>query len=152
MRQADLIVCERRDRLTHTLRSALLRRGIDRAELTGRKTWLRQRSGMAAVRSLLAELPASLVVLETTPGNLKEVLRLLVELPMLWPAARAVAAIDETTAPCRSGLREAGAIHVVQELWELDAVADMALAHFARQPKPVLTLKQEIWEALPWTP
>src|SRR6187431_1298505 len=97
MRQADLIVCERRDRLTHTLRSALLRRGIDQTELTGRKTWLRQRSGVPAVRSMLTELPASLIVLETTPGNLKEVLKLLVELSTLWPAARAVAAIDETT-------------------------------------------------------
>jgi hypothetical protein len=152
MRQADLIVCERRDRLTQTLRGALVRRGIDRTELTGRRTWLRQRSGIAAVLCLLAEIPASLIVVETTPTNLKELLALLAELPMRWPDARAVAVIDEQTAICRHGLREAGAIHIVQEMRELEAVAEMALAHFARQPKPALTLREEIWESLPWKP
>ena len=152
MRQADLIVCERRDRLTQTLRSALLRRGVDRSELTGRKSWLRQRSGVAAVRSLLVELPASLLVIETTPGNLKEVLTLFLELSTRWPAARAVAVIDESMAACRHAVREAGAIHVVDASCELEAVADMALTHFARQPQPVLTLREEIWETLPWKP
>lgn len=152
MRQGDLIVCERRDRLTHTLRSTLLRRGIERSELTGRRTWLRQRSGIAAVRSLLTELPASMIVLETTTTNLKDVLGLLVELPVRWPAARAVAVIDDQTAAARMALREAGAIHVVQEMQELEAVAEMALTHFARLPEPALTLKEEIWESLPWKP
>lgn len=150
MRMGDLIVCEKRDRLTLTLRIALQQRGVDPADLFGRRSWLRQRSGIAAVPRLLDEAPASMLVLETTAENLAAALHLLSELPNFWPAARAVVAVDEQTSRYRTTLREAGAIHIVQTLVDLDAVAEMTLKHFERMKPADRTWRDEIWEMLPW--
>ena len=150
MRMGDLIVCENRDRLTLTLRMALQRRGVEPAELTGRNTWLRQRSGVAAIPRLLDAAPASMVVLETTAETLAGVLSLLSQIPETWPAARAVVAVDEQTTNYRTTIREAGAIHVVRSLSDLDEVAEMTLKHFERLKSPENSWRDEIWETLPW--
>ena len=47
-------------------------------------------------------------------------------------------------------VREAGAVHVVDSVRQVELLARLACRHLAQVPPPQQTLTERIWAGLPW--
>jgi hypothetical protein len=139
MPYARLIVCEKTGRW-----AAALRR-----ELAGKARVYETRS-LPDCWDELAESPASWLVLEATEANLDNLAQRLAELPEKFRFARAMVCGERPMAAWEWLLREAGAVHAVFSPRELAPAVRFALRHLALAPRPEMSLRERVWESLPW--
>jgi hypothetical protein len=101
-------------------------------------------------RTELVELPSSLVVVEATAAGLDRCLQLLSFVVGGFPLARSVVVAARQLEPFEQWLRESGALHVTFGMRTLHQVAALAnrQARYFKQPT---TLRDEIWQRLPWS-
>jgi DNA-binding NarL/FixJ family response regulator len=134
-----LIVCERTGTWAARLRTHLP------AEMP-----LRQTRSLDECLEELGRSPGSLLVLEVSAANLRDVIGLAADLGRRFPHARWVAVTDRANASYEGLLREAGAVHFVVSPRTADILARLAVRHAARVPQPRASLAARIWESLPW--
>ena len=137
---ARLVVCERSGRW-----AVALRRELDAAALRVHET-----RSLADCWEMLAEAPASFVVVELTPGNVAALLRQMSRLQGDFPLTRLAVVADRSLAGYRWLMREAGAVHFVCSRRQSGPLARLAARHLAQAPAPRLSLTQQIWASLPW--
>jgi hypothetical protein len=133
---ARLIVCERTGCWAVALRREL-----------GVRVW--ETRTPADCRDELARSPASFVVVELgkNPGG---VLRLLVQQPRRFPAARMAVVSDRRQADYEWLMREAGAVHFLCSPRQIRLLARLASHHLAAAPAAPQSLAKRIWTSLPW--
>jgi hypothetical protein len=137
--QPCLIVCEHRG-----LWAVGLRRHLPR------EIRLCETRGLSDCRLQLAAAPRSLLVLETTPGNLAAALELVAEVADRWPLARVAAVASRGCEAYEWLLREAGAIHFSTSPRQAAVLAHLAVRHAERLPTPRVSFATQIWDSLPW--
>jgi len=120
---------------------------IELAE-TGVRLW--EAGARPVVSSLLAEAPASFLVLELTVKNPPRLLDVLGEMQRGWPDARAAVVADRSLAQWEWLMREAGAVHFLTSPRKLAPLVELACRHLAAAPIPQQTLPESIWSSLPW--
>lgn len=98
----------------------------------------------------LGRAPGSLLVLEVSAANLRNVLQRTAELDRQFPLARWAAVAERGYASFEGLLREAGALHFATSPRTADVLARVAVRHAARVPQPRTSLSAQIWESLPW--
>ncbi|MBM4088470.1 MAG: hypothetical protein FJ276_03435 [Planctomycetes bacterium] len=140
MPTARMIVCERSEKWTVALRRGL---GDDMPRL------LETRSLDACWREVAAN-PGSFVVVECLETNLEQVARWLKRLSARFPGARAAVVSERGLQPCEWLLREAGAVHVAFSTRETGPLVRILRRHMAAMPAPDTSLRQQLWDRLPW--
>jgi hypothetical protein len=139
-RAAGLIVCERTGRWAVALRR----------ELTAANLQLSQTRALAACWELLAQAPASFLVVELTIPTVDELLPRIACLDRDFPLAHAAVVADRRLAAYQWLAREAGAVHFCSSPRQLGPLADIARRHLAHAPAPRQTITERIWASLPW--
>jgi hypothetical protein len=137
---ARLIVCEASGRW-----AAALRRELAAAEVRVYET-----RSLADCWTMLAESPASLLVVELSPGGAAALLQRTVRLERDFPLARVAVVADRPLAGYEWLLREAGAVHFLCLPRQCGPLADLACRHLAQAPSPPRSLGEQIWAGLPW--
>lgn len=140
MPPARLIVCEKSGRWAVALRREL-----------GAKPRVYETRSLPECWEELAASPASWLLLEVTAANLEGLMVRLESLGRDFPAARAVVCGDRPLASREWLLREAGATHAVFSPRELAPVARLAVRHLAGVSLPPQSLRERVWERLPWS-
>ena len=100
-------------------------------------------------RSELAAAPHSVVAAAVSVGNLLRALHYLSACEREFPSAVPIALAERGASRYALLLREAGAMHVVGSIRELQSVVDITLLQTARFPMPH-TATQQMWARLPW--
>ena len=140
MPSARIIVCEKTGQWAIALRR-LLAPGGHRVQET--RSW-------PECWAELARHPASLLVAEMTAQNVELMLERLTDLPRRFRQARAVVVGDRDLARYEWAVRTAGAAHVVFTPRELPRTARLIVRHLALAPPPELSLREAVWQRLPW--
>jgi hypothetical protein len=122
-----------------------------RAELAGTGVRLWQAGTIETAWQWLAESPASMLVIELTPRNARDLLDRLQRAARDWPLARVMVVAPRGLAHGEGLLREAGAVHVECSPRRVDRLAAIACRHLAGAPeeKPQ-SLTERVWASLPW--
>ncbi len=115
---------------------------------TGVRLW--EAGSRPRLTEVLAEAPASFLVVELTAKNASWLLDALTELPRCGPDARAAVVADRSLADWEWLMREAGAVHFLTSPRKLAPLVDLACRHLAAAPAPRQTLSERIWTSLPW--
>ena len=136
---ARLIVCERSGRWAVALRR----------ELTQGVRVYETRS-LADCCAMLAEAPASFIVVELAAGGEAALFGALDRLDRDFPLARLAVVADRLRADDGWAIREAGAVHFVCSPRRLGPLAGLACRHLAAAPLPPRDLAEQIWAGLPW--
>src|SRR5262249_28070256 len=136
-----LIVCERT-----TFWAAALRRLLSECEIQ-----VRQTRSLDECRKELAAAPASLVVLELSPGNVLGVLQCLTDWNGEFPLARPVVVAERGLAAFEWLVREAGAVDFISSPRRLGFLAGIARRHAERLPVSLSDPAEQIWSTLPWS-
>jgi len=137
---ARLIVCESRGRWAVELRRELAGAGV--------RVW--EARTLADAWEMLAESPASFVVVEASQANLGGLLARLVWFQRDFPLARVATVADRTLTDCQWLVREAGAVDFCCSPRQLRRLAGTACRHLAGVPSAQQTLAERIWSSLPW--
>lgn len=137
---ARLIVCERSGRWAAGLRRELTEAGV--------RVW--ETRSLADCWEMLAQAPASFVVVELTLANLAGVLHRMAWQERDFPLARIAVAADRSLAGCQRVVEEAGAVHFCYSPATLGPLARLACCHLAMVPAPQHSLTERIWAGLPW--
>lgn len=98
----------------------------------------------------LAASPASFLALEVAEINFSAVIDAVLSWSQKHPAARFMAMLDRGSAAYEPIVREAGAIHVVHSPLQLESAVRLVKRYLAVAPKPEMTLRDAIWNRLPW--
>jgi hypothetical protein len=133
-----VIVCERTGRIASLVRSKFPP-GVPLVETRTAEQ----------CQQLLADLPASFLIVEATGLNLDRCLRLLKRVADEFAEARSIVVADRQLAAIEAVLREAGAVHIAFGLREMQPIIRLALRHAQCFQQPT-TLAEEIWGRLPW--
>lgn len=150
---ARLIVCEKTGRWAVGLRrefahvAPACRAGVVPATLPPR---VYETRSLADCFVELAASPASLLVLEATETNLENLARRVLEIGRRFPLAAAIVCGERAMSPYEWLLREAGAVHTIFSPRELTPAARLAMRHLANAPEPALSLRERVWNRLPW--
>ena len=137
---ARLIVCE------HSGRWAVgLRRELQAADVRVYET-----RGLKECWEMLAEAPASFVVVELTRQAAEGLLPRMARLGRDFPLARVAVVADRCLAGYQWLMREAGVVHFTCSPRRLGPVARLSLRHLSQAPSPPETVVQRIWSGLPW--
>lgn len=137
---ARLIVCERSGDWAIAWKRLLAGTTIPIAETRS----------LAHCRGELAASPASVVALELTPEKWPASVAALAEWSREFPRARLIALSTRGSEACEGLVREAGALHVAYSPAQLSRVVPLVRRHLARAPRPERTLRELIWDRLPW--
>jgi len=137
---ARLIVCERSGRW-----AVALRRELDADPIRVYET-----RSLKDCWNMLAEAPASFVLVEWTPRIAEALLDRMARLPRDFPLARVAVVADRCLARYEWLIREAGAVHFTCSPRQLGPVTRLACRHLAQVPTPPQTITQRIWAGLPW--
>ena len=137
-----LVYCERTGAW-----AAALRRHLGSAPVAQRQT-----RSLTECREVLAEFPASLIVLEVTSANLEQALEFLAELPRQFPHAASIAVLQRGLESHQWTIREFGSLAVTNSPRELHRLAPLIRRYFAALPKPAQSWEDQIWSQLPWQP
>jgi len=105
---------------------------------------------LADAWDMLANFPASFLVLELTAANAEVLVERLARLERDFPSARAAVVAGHALVECEELVREAGAVCFVASPRELEPLAGSALRHLQSVPVPQRDLATEIWQRLPW--
>jgi DNA-binding response OmpR family regulator len=98
----------------------------------------------------LEKSPASFLALELLPGGEETLLRRLLDLGQRFRHAHAVVLSQRGLEQREWLLREAGSLHVVLAPSDLPAVAGLVRRHLQQVPRPERTLREAVWDRLPW--
>jgi hypothetical protein len=139
MNRARLLVCEK-----HGKWALLLHRYLA-GEL---RIW--ETRSLLECWSELEHSPASLLLIELSASNIEAVVHRLAPLSRSHPAARVVLVGDPRLAACEMWLREAGAVHVHLARRHVEPIVGLVRRHFAHRPRRLGTLREALWERLPW--
>lgn len=137
---ARLIVCEPSGRWAVALRR--------QSAATAPRVY--ETRSLADCWQMLAEAPASFVVVELSTGNAVALLQRMARLQRDFPLARVAVVADRALAGYEWLLREAGAVHFLCSPRQCGPLADLALRHLAQAPPPPRSLTDQIWAGLPW--
>ncbi len=137
---ARLIVCERSARW-----ALALRRQLAAAEVSVHET-----RNLAQCWDMLAEHPASFLVIELSLANADALLGRLVALRRHAAGAAVAVVADRSLQAWQWLLREAGAIHFVTSPREVAPLIGIACRHLAQAAQPPTNRDQQIWASLPW--
>jgi hypothetical protein len=137
---ARLIVCETSGRW-----AVALRRELAAAEVRVHET-----RSLADCWTMLAESPASFLVVELSAGNSAALLQRMARLQREFPLARVAVVADRSLAGYEWLLREAGAVHFLCSPRQCGPLANLARRHLAQAPSPPRSLADRIWADLPW--
>jgi hypothetical protein len=135
---ARLIVCERSGRWAVALRREL-------ADVRVYET-----RSLVDCFGVLAEAPASFLIVELTGGSAAALLERMARLGRDFPLARMAVVADRSLAGYEWLMREAGAVHFVCSVRQSGPLARLALRHLAQAPAPPRSLTEQIWAGLPW--
>jgi hypothetical protein len=138
--EPSVIVCEKSGRW-----AVALQRLWSFAEFPLRQT----RSWPECRRELVAS-PASAVLLEAAAESTDTICRQLIVMHQRFPQAVAVVATDADGQLSTWLFREAGAVDVVSSLPRLATTAQLLERHLQSLPQPTLSLRDAIWNRLPW--
>jgi hypothetical protein len=137
---ARLIVCERSGRWAVVLRR----------ELGAGAVRVYETRNLTDCWAVLAEAPASFVIVELTAGGVAALLRQMARLGREFPLARVAVVAARSLAGYEWLMREAGAVHFTCSPRQLGPLARLATGHLAQAPAPRRSLTQQIWAGLPW--
>lgn len=138
--EARLIVCEHAGRW-----AVALRRELAPAALRVYET-----RNLADCWEMLAEAPASFVIVELSAADVAALLRRMARLGRDFPLARVALVAERSLAGYEWLMREAGAVHFVCSPRQAGPLARLAAGHLAQAPAPQRSLTQQIWAGLPW--
>ncbi len=141
MISAHCIVCERTARWAIALRRPLQRLGVRVYETRCLDDCWREVGAHAA----------SMVGVEVTRANLASVVPWLARLGQTFPRARAIACAHRGLEPAQWLLREAGAVHVAFSPRDITPLVRLILRHLDAAPTGQDTVRQRIWQRLPWS-
>src|SRR5262249_48615480 len=117
---------------------------------------LRRAAGLPDCLALLTGASSIAVAVEVTSSNAERLPGFLDELGRLYPRVRAVVLLDCEIAAAHDvaswewALREAGAVHAVHSLEEIESLARMVRRLTAELPRRT-SLAAQVWESLPWS-
>jgi hypothetical protein len=137
MSVARVVVCEKTGRWAAALRSAL-KGGCDLIEtrsLAQCESDLEDQSGLAAI--------------EVTEGNAALAIDWLQRISR-WPNVRLVALVSPELAAAEPLLREAGALDVLTSVLDVPRLARMAVRQVAPTPTNQPTIRELVFQRLPW--
>ena len=137
---ARLIVCERSGRWATVLRR----------ELGPEAVGVHETRNLTDCWAMLAEAPASFVIVELSAGGVAGLLRQMAWLESDFPLARVAVVAARSRAGYEWLVREAGAVHFTCSPRQLGPMARLALRHLAQAPAPQRSLSQQLWASLPW--
>ncbi len=138
---AGLIVCEQEGRWAVALQRWL----------AGRSIRVFQTRSLAQCWRMLADRPASFLVVEVTAVRWATLLDRLGRLERDFPAAAVWAVADRGLGEWEWALREAGVLGLTTSTRHVRPVAQVAARHLDRVPRPPMTLTDRIWAELPWS-
>ena len=137
--EARLIVCEHAGRWAVALRR----------ELAAPVRVYETRS-LADCWEMLAEAPASFVIVELSAADVAALLQRMARLGRDFPLARVAVVAERSLADYQWLMREAGAVHFICSPRQAGPLARLAAGHLAQAPAPQRSLTQQIWAGLPW--
>jgi hypothetical protein len=137
---ARLVVCERTGAWAVGLRRELAGAGL--------RVW--ETRSMDDCGMLLAESPASFVILELGGEKIRELLTLISSWQMQFPMFRFAVAADRELASYRWLMQEAGAVDFICSMRQIGSLAQTACRHLARVPPVPQSFTERIWVNLPW--
>jgi hypothetical protein len=137
---ARLIVCEASGRWAVVLRRQLVAVALRVYETRS----------LADCWEMLAEAPASFLVVELSAGGAGALLQRMARLERDFPLARVAVVADRCLAGYEWLLREAGGVHFLCSPRQCGPLADLACCHLSQAPPPPRSLTQQIWAGLPW--
>ena len=137
---ARLIVCERSARWALALRW----------ELAAEAVRVYETRNLADCWKMLAEAPASFVIVELSAAGIADLLRRMAPLERDFPLARVAVVADRSLAGHQWLMREAGAVHFTCSPRLAGPLARLAFCHLAQSPAPRQSLSEQIWATLPW--
>ena len=135
-----LLVCERGGRWAARLRRELAEAGV--------RVW--ETRSLAECWALLAESPASFVLVELTLANAEGLLRRMVRRGRDFPLAEVAVVAARSLAGWQGLVREAGTAYFSCSPRRLGALAEVACRHLASVPLPPQSLTDRILAGLPW--
>jgi hypothetical protein len=140
MVSSPLIVCERTGRWALAWRKSL---GSKRVRLIETRS-------VAECRQTLAKMPTAAVSLEWRAETAEATCEMLANWDRDFPGALPIVTADRSQNEAETLAREAGAAWFVISPRQLPALGPMLLRHLARQPQPSASMRERIWEQLPW--
>ena len=149
---ARLVVCERTGRWAAALRGVIGRlvgRGEGGTHFAHKLRVYETRS-LGECWAMLADSPASILVVELTPAALDPLLERMASMEREYPLARVAIVAERPLAPCEWLLREAGAVYFTTSPRALAPLADLVRRHLDEAPLPCLEMTERIWATLPW--
>jgi hypothetical protein len=135
-----LVVCERTDKWV-----AAWRRELGTAAVAAETRTVEDAA--AALR----ERPHGAVALEIEVAQLPQMVAQVAHWQRKFPHIYVVAQLTSDMRVWTGLLREAGAALVLTSTREVPAAAQQLQQHFARAPRPALSLREELWQKLPWS-
>ncbi len=142
--EARVIVCERTGRWAIALQREL------GALSPGADVPLVEARSVQACWAALAESPAGIAVVEVTAANVDPLLGRIARLPGEFPLAAVVVVAERALVDYEWLMREAGALHFTCSIRQLGPVAQLVRRHLRQAPRPVRSVREEIWAGLPW--
>ncbi len=140
MSSAKWITCERHGRWAAALRRDPAAAGVR----------IHETRSLDECWEMLAESPASLIVVELTRANCEGLLRRLARLERDYPLARVAVVAERPLASWEELIREAGAAWFCTSPRDLRSLAAMARRHVDAAPAAPRTFMEQVWAALPW--
>ena len=94
--------------------------------------------------------PASFVALELNESNLESIVERLQDVRSRFPLTRVAVMCDRSLASCQWLVREAGAVHVAVSIRDVSIIIRLAERHLAQVRRPLVGIRQSVWDRLPW--
>lgn len=137
---ACLIVCETTGRWAVALRREDAGSGLPMVETRA----------VAQAWEVLAQQPASFLVVELTRASAEPLLERMFWLEQDYPLARVAVVASRSLESCEWWVRAAGAVHFTTSPRQLAGLVQAARRHIETAPRPSRSTTEEIWAALPW--
>lgn len=136
---AAVVICERGEAWVRTLSNLL--KSADIA--------IRHCHTLRGCVTLVAEAPASFVVVELDPADPLPGMRMLDSLSRQFPSCKWAVVLGRNEKLVYLA-REVGAVHVATSILEAPQVADLVRRHLDRLPERATSVSEQIWSSLPW--
>jgi hypothetical protein len=111
---------------------------------------VRPTRSLAETWEMLAQAPASFLVLELAARQAEALLGRLFRLDREYPLARAAVVAERRLAAYEWLVRQAGAVHFASSPRHLASLVRVARRHLAAAPQPDRDIRELIWAGLPW--
>ncbi len=146
METARFIVCEKSSRWANSFR----RKGVLRRSDGIRGGTVHETRSLQHLEDAISEYPNSFVVAELRRENGEALMLQLCEIGAGFPGVVFAVVAQRGLEAWQWPLREAGAVLFVESPRNIDGILRMAKRHLARAPVPPRTIRQSIFDRLPW--